>query len=667
LEETNSLKYIAVILLFLFYGLLHYQEEKKDSLSSLPVTSGSEALRNLNDSDFIPAKAKLTEYQISASLDVNKKILHGAETIWWRNNSSYPTSELYFHLYPNAFSNSKTEFLKGRGLPQKSYAHVILNEVNVNKTRANLSYVLPRNGNRFDSTVVKITLNTSLAKGDSIQIDFLFDVVIPKAVSRFGYDANERFFFFAQWFPKLGVYENGKWICEPYYSFTEFYSDFAHYKLDINIPKEFTFLSSGDVVRKSLDRTNATYTVMRKNIHDFAWVAAKEVTTFTDTLTTAQKKKVAVHYMLQPTNEDSKERIFTAVKNAFIYCDRNIGSFPYSSFAVVDAPVKAGTIGAMEYPALFTFSKEYFSPEFTKDVEELLIHEFAHQYFYSLLANNETAEAWLDEGFATYLSQKILIKKYEQRFASFKLFGYLPVTGMEFLSIERIPIIYTLTQIPKPFESDLLAEYYPYAAMGSLSDTSYQLLNRKVYQSVSYAKGALFLLTLENFLGEKKLLFILRQYVEQYRYKHPTAEDFFSVVRKYGRKNIDWLIEGFYKNSYVCDYKLLSLSALPDQHSVEVVVVRDGEAVVPTEVALYTEKDTLRINWSGKEKIKKFIFETNNIPIAAEVDPLRNNLFDLNFANNSYVLATQYSGATYLSVRWFFWIQNLLMIFGGLA
>ncbi|MDP1993607.1 MAG: M1 family aminopeptidase, partial [Ignavibacteria bacterium] len=280
---------------------------------------------------------------------------------------------------------------------------------------------------------------------------------------------------------------------------------------------------------------------------------------------------------------------------------------------------------------------------------------------------NETTEAWLDEGFAEYVSQKILQKKYGQRFASFKLFGYLPVTGMELLAIERIPFIYTLTQIPKPFEADLMAEYYSYATFGTLSDTSFRLLNRRVYQSVSYAKGALFLFTLEKYLGEQKLLFVLRQYFNQYKFKHPTANDFFTVLRKYSHQDVEWLITGFYEKSYTCDYKILGIDASHERHCAEVTIVRDGEAAVPLEIDLYTDKDTIKTFWDGKEKIKRITFNTSNSVIAAEIDPKRKNLFDLNFANNSYTVNTRYSGAMYISVRWFFWIQNLLMIFGGLS
>ncbi len=662
------MKYLALISLFLFYAFFQYQE-KQTSAPTVLIDSAAVKINSEDSSKIITKQSAkvFSSYSIKVSLDVQKKLLKASQIITWKNPSNIPTSELYFHLYPNAFSNKHTEFLEGKKISENSFSHISVNKVTVNNQQKFLQYSSGQTDNRFDSTVAKIVLDKPVNQNDSLEIAFEYEVKIPKAYSRFGYDANEIFFFLAQWFPKLGVYENGKWICEPYHPFTEFYADFSNYSLEITIPNGFVLASSGEVKEKKVGAKNTTYKVTQKKIHDFAWLAAKDVLDFTDTSKRKDHSEVAIHYILQTTNEGSKKRISNAVNNAFSFFEKNIGRYPYKTLTVIDAPTKAGMIRAMEYPALFTFSKDYFSPEFTKDLDEVILHEFSHQYFYGMLANNETTEAWLDEGFAEYVSQKILQKKYGQRFASFKLFGYLPVTGIELLAIEKIPFIYTLTQIPKPFEADLMAAYYPYAMFGSLNDTSFRLLNKSVYQSVSYAKGALFLFTLEKYLGEQKLFFILRQYFNTYKFQHPTAEDFFSILRKYSHKNIEWLITGFYENSFTCDYRVLGINVSADHRQAEVVIVRDGEAVVPLEIDLHTDKDTLRTSWSGKEKIKRITFHTDNRVISAEIDPERKNLFDLNFANNSYTVETQYSGALYLSVRWFFWVQNLLMIFGGLS
>ena len=62
--------------------------------------------------------------------------------------------------------------------------------------------------------------------------------------------------------------------------------------------------------------------------------------------------------------------------------------------------------GGMEYPTLFTGGASWLSPEELQSPEGVTIHEAGHQFWYGLVANNEFEEAWLDEGFNTYMTSK---------------------------------------------------------------------------------------------------------------------------------------------------------------------------------------------------------------------------------------------------------------------
>src|SRR5713226_5998438 len=46
---------------------------------------------------------KRIRYQIQLSLDVENRAYTGLERVCWVNRGEYPTSTLYFHLYPNIF------------------------------------------------------------------------------------------------------------------------------------------------------------------------------------------------------------------------------------------------------------------------------------------------------------------------------------------------------------------------------------------------------------------------------------------------------------------------------------------------------------------------------------------------------------------------------------
>ena len=66
----------------------------------------------------------------------------------------------------------------------------------------------------------------------------------------------------------------------------------------------------------------------------------------------------------------------------------------------------------MEYPMLITAGTTWWMPFGIRFPEAVTIHEFGHQYWYGMVANNEFEEAWLDEGLNSYVEGRILDEAY---------------------------------------------------------------------------------------------------------------------------------------------------------------------------------------------------------------------------------------------------------------
>src|SRR5512132_1749816 len=66
--------------------------------------------------DRLPEHAALVvDYRIDVKLDSSAKQLHGRERVTWRNPSTDTVSDLWFHLYLNAFKNNRSTFMKESG------------------------------------------------------------------------------------------------------------------------------------------------------------------------------------------------------------------------------------------------------------------------------------------------------------------------------------------------------------------------------------------------------------------------------------------------------------------------------------------------------------------------------------------------------------------------
>src|SRR5262249_31127014 len=76
---------------------------------------------------------------------------------------------------------------------------------------------------------------------------------------------------------------------------------------------------------------------------------------------------------------------------------------PYRTLTVVHPPQGAEEAGGMEYPTLITTGGHWYMPwTGLRQLETVTLHELGHQWFYGLVATNEHAWPFLDEGINSY-------------------------------------------------------------------------------------------------------------------------------------------------------------------------------------------------------------------------------------------------------------------------
>ena len=653
-----------LLLLILFSGLLYLSGNGSLISQSDPSQSKNFYKDGILNSEIAKVDRR-ANYDLDVKFNADTKKIYVKENITWVNKTKSPTSEIQFHLYANAYKSSNTLFAKAYPINSETQTQIDVKTFLVNNEPAELIYFQPEIANPYDSTVAKVLLDKPIQPGDSIKIFFEYTMKIPRSVKRMGYATGRNFFFVSQWFPKVGVFENGKWVCSQYHPYLNFYSDFGDYSVKIKVPKNYIVAATGVEKEKTSDTQSTTFHFVQSGVHDSVWLATDEILHRNEIYQRKDGTQITIQAYVQPEREKYFERYFQSVKNSLQYFEDNIGIYPYKNVTLVDVP-RTSASGGMEYPTLFTVSAELFSPKATGGPEYLVTHEFSHQYFHGLIASNEVYEAWLDEGFTSYIATKIMYHYQPEIFEYFKFASYIPVFGLNFLSYNEIPLIYTLVDIKTPEGARSAISYYKNITVGALADTSYKLPTRLSYVVNSYNKPELVLHTLERYVGHKKMMKILKEYYDDFKYKHPHAADFINIVQRNCDEDMKWFFDEFYKDSKYFDYKVTSITR-KTSNQYEVLVERLGDGIFKNDVALYTDKDTLYQKWDGSERWKILKFQTNNKVIAAEVDPKRKNMLDINFANNSLTVEHRVWASLSLAIRFFFWIQNALMVLGSIG
>jgi len=249
---------------------------------------------------------RIVDYQISVTLDPATHQLAGTQTLSWRNPSTTDAvQELQFHLYLNAFKNTRSTFMKESGgqlrgdqMAKDGWGWIDVTSIATASgvdLKPTLAFIQPDDGNGDDQTVVKATLPEPVPPGGSVTLEMAFTSKLPRVFARTGY--KDDFYLAGQWFPKLGVYEpagmrgreTGGWNCHQFHASSEFYADFGSYVVQITVPSDYVLGATG--ARKG-QRANGngttTYTYEQADIHDFAWTADPDFVVVKATFSAAQ-------------------------------------------------------------------------------------------------------------------------------------------------------------------------------------------------------------------------------------------------------------------------------------------------------------------------------------------------------------------------------------------
>ncbi len=226
----------------------------------------------------------VANYDIVVALDPETHELAGTQTMRWRNTTGVPTSEIWFHLYLNAFASSESTFMRELAADPMGRSWVVNEDWGWTQiTRLVLSdgtdlltglrFERPDDGNENDFTVARIELPREVLPGEAVELELDFVARLPKVVARTGF-AGE-FHMVGQWFPKIGVFEgDAGWNCHQFHLTSEFFADFGNYRVRMTIPRGWVIGATGEQISREPVATEDLVEFRAVEVHDFAWMTA---------------------------------------------------------------------------------------------------------------------------------------------------------------------------------------------------------------------------------------------------------------------------------------------------------------------------------------------------------------------------------------------------------
>jgi hypothetical protein len=613
-----------------------------------------------------PARSpRNASYTITARLDPAARTISGSEVVTWRNITTRPATDLQFHLYWNAWKNTRSTFMRERALASgggsnedrhrraDEWGRIDVSSIRIGgrDLASAKRFVAPDDGNPDDETVMMVPLDQAVEPASTVSIEIAWTAHVPRTFERTGAIGN--FFFIAQWFPKLGVLQDEGWNCHQFHAGTEFFSDYGIYDVSLTVPTGWPLGATG--VRRSLadDRASGstTHRYYQEDVHDFVWTTSPDYLERTARFEHPTLPPVEMRLLLQPEHADQAERHFDATRTTLKYYGEWYGPYPYGHITIVD-PAFQSDAGGMEYPTLFTAGTRWLAPARVTTPEGVTVHEAGHQFWYGIVGNNEFEDAWMDEGFNTFSTARAIAQVYDPNPLSLRYFGGF------------IPWVVKDISISRETDGNRLRGYRHDAKSDVQSTPTYRYFP-STGGSITYNKTALWLNTMERWLGWPTLQQVMSTYFERWKFAHPKPADYFAVVNSVTNRDLGWFFDQVYRSSNVFDYGVQDLKSTREGNHfrTSVVVRRYGEALFPVDVAV-TFRDGERTveHWDGRDRWKEYVYDRSAQALTAQVDPERVLLLDVNYTNNSRTLEPKGdAAATKWSMTWMVWLQDNLL------
>jgi len=305
----------------------------------------------------------------------------------FRNRTPSPKSELKFHIFANAFREGaahppvapheiRTAFLNG----VQSFGRIDISHVFVNGQPVDV--VL---GGEDENVLV---VSVELGVNETARVDIDYVVHLANIAHRLGW--TDRVVNLGNFYPVPVIKQDGAWKTNVYsYNGDPFFNALHNFDVTIRKPKAMILASSGKRLRESTSGNYRTTRVQSQAIRDWAAVLSRDFS-----VTSRMVNRVAVHYFYLD-DANPLRSLETSVRSLETF-SRLFVQYPYRQLTVVQTDFLHG---GMEFGEIVFISSTITERE---EIDRVIIHEIAHQWWYGIIGNDQFRHAWIDEGLAEF-------------------------------------------------------------------------------------------------------------------------------------------------------------------------------------------------------------------------------------------------------------------------
>jgi hypothetical protein len=427
-------------------------------------------------------QAHRPRYNLRMWLDPADNTLDGVARIVMPNTTREPLQDVVLRLYPNLFTTLFGE---------ENMMQIAVQEASVDGQPAAFRYAA-------QNTALRIPFAQPLEPDATTTLVLTYTATVESW--------EDGTWLFPEYYPMLSVYEGGEWRQDVGRFSEDIYTETAFYQAEVNVPAHLDIISSG-TIETTVNHSNETktYKIVTGPVRDFAFVAGN----FEERVMTAgQDDDITLRVSRSNEVDFDIAQVLRVAAAAVTEYEQQFGAYPYPTLEIVLLPARyhagwshtgfilLGTTGKIDL-----------------ELQHITAHEVAHQWWFSLVGSDIYRGAWLDESLAQYSA--IIYADNVEGEAIAQTNWQQQVVQLHEQAIEAgdLPI-------------GLPVDAYP---------------DFTVYYQTVYGKGAVFIQTLRDVVGDKAFFAALQVYYQRYRYDIASPLDLQQVFEEVSGSDLDEL------------------------------------------------------------------------------------------------------------------------------
>ncbi len=504
--------------------------------------------------------AWLPRYDLTIDLRVEEHVAHVRQRVTWINRHARPSDQLVFNNHAaytipkgdvglvaktlEILRTSASEGIDFGGPPCQIERITLVGDKDAPGAELAFHY-LPD-----PSTALVVPLPRRVAQNEAVTVEITFSFRLPQKQGRWGQWKGVT--YLSHWLPVLAVHDESGWQPVPFVPWHQpFFNEAGLYHAVVTLPYDQKIACTGAVTASTdLGDGRKRVEIVTGPARDFSFLCSAKYAEFTGASEAGPGvKAVKVRCLALPEHEHHARNMVKIVCEAIPSYQRWIGPYPYEEFLLVESHF---AWNGNECSGLVMIDERVFAmPHLAYGyLEYLIAHELCHQWWYNVIGTNGYCETWMDEGFATFFTHRLLDGRHGTK--NNKMLSYPRGLGW-------LPNIHRQT-------------YRMYSLYGTLGRGEATPIVQEMPKfghivnlfSMNYDKGSLVVGLIEQRLGEAAFLDFIRMIYAKYQFRILRVADFRRELEAYtGRSWQEFFDEWLYSKG-MSDWSVESVKVEQD-------------------------------------------------------------------------------------------------------